>query len=178
MPTDSPFVLKLNDSIELRLHTINDADREWEMLSMNMEFLGRWVDWAQPTYVAGDVRRDMAGNLPKFESGEMYAMGIYVDGELAGNVDIRDIVQDKTAEVGYLLAKNFVGKGLVTKSLRALMEYVQKQHGVKTFFLNTYADNIASKKVAERLGFTLINEDLAENGRLESHFVKQVSPSN
>lgn len=102
----------------------------------------------------------------------MYAMGIYVDGQLVGNVDVRDIVNGQSAEVGYLLAEAFTGRGIVTKSMTALMDYVQKKHDMRKFYLNTYADNEASKRVAERLGFALASESLADNGRVEAHYEK------
>lgn len=175
MSASSPFALTVDECIELRLHTIDDADNEWALLAKNKEFLNRWVDWATPEYCAADVRRDMADNLSKFKSGEMYAMGIYVNGNLAGNVDIRDVIDGKTAEVGYLLSEYQTGKGLVTKSLAVLMEYVQRKHSIKTFSLNTYSDNEASKNVAKRLGFEKISEHKTENGKVEYSYEKSVN---
>lgn len=166
--------LAVDDHIELRLHTVEDADEEWRFLSENMQFLSQWVDWAQPTYTAADVRRDMGENLSKYQVGEMYVMGIYIDDELVGNVDIRDIVDGDSAEVGYLLGEAHTGKGIVTRSMQTLMDYVQDKHNVPTFYLNTYSDNEASIRVAERLGFKLKNKTETSEGRLESHYVRTV----
>lgn len=170
----SSLLLKVDSEIELRLLTLDDVSEEWQLLTESIDYLKQWVDWAQPTYTADDMRRDMANNVAKYEAGEMYAMGIYVSKKLVGNVDIRDIVDGESAEVGYFLKKSHTGRGIATKSTRVLIEYVQEKHKVQTFYLTMYAGNDASKNVAERLGFHMVNQSLADNGRQEVRYQKTV----
>lgn len=168
-----PLVLAVDDSVELRLQTVDDAEIEWSLVSANLEYLSKWVEWATPDYTFTQVQSDMADNLSKFESGQMYAMGIYVNDELVGNVDVRNIEDGKSAEVGYLLAESFTGRGIMTKCVQALMNFAQAKHDIRTFYLNTYIDNQASRKLAERLGFVLKSDHRAANGKTECYCEKK-----
>lgn len=169
------LTLTVDDHVELRLHTVNDAEREWQFIFENLTFFGQWVNWATPSYGKDDVRRDMEGNLAKYKSGQMYAMGVYYDDELMGNVDVRDIVPSGAAEIGYMLAEKFTGHGLAPKCMQVLMDYVQEKHNIRQFYLHTYADNRASIRVAEKLGFTLDATLTREQGKEERRYVKTVT---
>ncbi len=174
--TKTPFILKVDDWIELRLQTLDDADEQWQLLTKTIDYLSKWVDWAQPTYTEADMRRDIAANVAKYEAGNMYAMGVYFDKKLVGNVDVRDITDGGSAEVGYFLEESYTGRGIATKSAQALMDYVQTKHNVRRFYLSMYTENDASKKVAKRLEFQLVSENTTDNGRSESRYQKDVSP--
>jgi RimJ/RimL family protein N-acetyltransferase len=78
---------------------------------------------------------------------------ILFDGQVAGNIVCWE--QDGEREVGYWVGKEFWGKGIATK---ALAEFLNQ---VKTRPLVAYVakHNVASRRVLEKCGFTLIKED-------------------
>jgi len=57
-------------------------------------------------------------------------------------------------EIGYHIAKNYTGNGYATEALRAFLHPVMKQLGIPMIYGICLADNIASRRVLEKCGFT------------------------
>ena len=78
---------------------------------------------------------------------------ILVDGQVAGNVG--SFEQFGEREVGYWLGKDLWGKGVATKALRAFLEEV----GGRPLYAHVVKDNLASRRVLQKCGFTICGED-------------------
>ena len=59
------------------------------------------------------------------------------------------------AEMGYWLRERFLKKGIVTRSARCLIGRAFRNLGLNRISLRIAVGNSESRKVAERLGFTL-----------------------
>jgi RimJ/RimL family protein N-acetyltransferase len=62
---------------------------------------------------------------------------------------------DGEVEIGYGLAAPYRGQGIGTDAVRALVAWVSEQPGVRRIVAETDATNTASRRLLERLGFTL-----------------------
>jgi len=60
-----------------------------------------------------------------------------------------------TVEIGYGLAPAFRRRGLGTAAVRDLLEWVEAQEGVTRVTARIEATNVASRRLVERLGFTV-----------------------
>lgn len=58
-------------------------------------------------------------------------------------------------ETGYWIRSSCAGKGFMTEAVNAITQYAFKQLGVKRITITCDTDNIRSKKIPERLGFSL-----------------------
>jgi ribosomal-protein-serine acetyltransferase len=58
-------------------------------------------------------------------------------------------------ETGYWIRKSYAGLGLMTEAVNAITQYAFKQLSVKRITITCDKDNIRSKKIPERLGYTL-----------------------
>ncbi|KAK1184202.1 GNAT family protein [Streptomyces sp. NBS 14/10] len=87
------------------------------------------------------------------DAGRIY--GIWVNGELVGGVLFRtmDLAQG-TAEVGCWLEPSAVGKGLVTRAARVIIDWAIEERGIHRVEWRAAAGNRASVAVAQRLGMT------------------------
>ncbi len=65
------------------------------------------------------------------------------------------IEERQEVEVAYLLDKNYWGQGLATEAARAILEYGFKSLGLSRLICLIDPQNVASQKVAERIGMTL-----------------------
>ncbi len=61
-----------------------------------------------------------------------------------------------TVELGYRLRTSAWGKGYATEGSRALIRTGFTEHGVQRVFATTYQDNLASRRVMEKAGLTLV----------------------
>ena len=58
------------------------------------------------------------------------------------------------AEIGYSIGSAFEGRGIITRAAAALTELGFGEHGVHRVVIQAGVDNVRSRAVPERLGFT------------------------
>jgi RimJ/RimL family protein N-acetyltransferase len=75
-------------------------------------------------------------------------------GELIGLVDVKNIDWDCfKAEIGYFVDLNYEGRGLTSKALGMVVDYIRKMYPLKQLLCRVASVNIASRQVAIRNGF-------------------------
>ena len=80
-------------------------------------------------------------------------------GLLPWNIDRRDEV-----EVAYTIARNFRGKGLATEAARAILNYGFESLNLTRLICLIDPENVASQKVAEKIGMKFEKESRDEVG--------------
>ncbi|MCG8528061.1 MAG: GNAT family N-acetyltransferase [Opitutales bacterium] len=63
-----------------------------------------------------------------------------------------------SVELGYTIEPAYRRKGYAKESAIAMMEWANCEHGVKEFFLTISPDNTPSLKLAETMGFNVVEE--------------------
>lgn len=143
----------------------DQADQIFELTDQNREYLGQFLPW--PPYVKSvdDSRKHIEETIQKRIEGISYTYGIEVDGIIAGDVSIRNLNEaEKTPEIGYWMAPDYAGKGLMTKAVQALTDYGLKSLGLEKIIIRADPANIGSNKVAEKAGYTQVGKDI-EHGK-------------
>ncbi|MCK5739582.1 GNAT family N-acetyltransferase [bacterium] len=110
------------------------------------------VDQFPFPYSIEDARNWLAGPA-KIESNIIF--GIERSNEIIGVVGVhaQDDIHAKTAEVGYWLAEPFWGRGIMTETVRAVMEYALGNGDWVRFQASVFSSNCASARVLEKCGF-------------------------
>jgi RimJ/RimL family protein N-acetyltransferase len=75
-------------------------------------------------------------------------------GEAVGAVELRPA--DDGAEVSYLVAPQLRGQALAPHALDAFLGWARRELSLRRALLNCHVENVASQRVAEKCGFTLI----------------------
>lgn len=78
-------------------------------------------------------------------------------------------------ELGYRLRRAAWGKGYATEGSRALIRRGFVAQGVRRVFATTYQDNLASRRVMEKLGMTLVRRFRVSPADLAAHGTYQVT---
>ncbi len=74
--------------------------------------------------------------------------------QFIGQVSIYNLEEDsKTCELGYFITKEQTSNGYATETLRAIVKYCFEELNRNSIRLRIKPDNIASKRVAEKVGF-------------------------
>lgn len=79
------------------------------------------------------------------------------DGTIAGRVNLV-CVEDREAELGYRIGRDFAGRGLATDAVRQVCELAIAEYGLKRLRAATTMDNHGSRTVLLRNGFTVVGE--------------------
>jgi RimJ/RimL family protein N-acetyltransferase len=95
--------------------------------------------------------------------GRNFSCGIWVEGRLVGQVDcVYDYNSTTSIELGCWIIAEFQGQGIVYESCEWLLDYCFTRRNVKVAWLRVAHDNIASRRLAAKLGFHPVGEPLPE----------------
>ena len=73
-------------------------------------------------------------------------------------------------EIGYVIAKDYWGMGLAAEAVLAVIEYGFTNLGLEAFGIAHFAENIASRRVAEKCGFMYIETGKYYSKQLDKHY--------
>jgi len=76
----------------------------------------------------------------------------------------------KAKEIGYMVAKDYWGRGLATEAVKFIVEYGFNTLGLDAFGIAHFAENVQSRRVAEKCGFTYIETGVYFAKQLNKHF--------
>jgi ribosomal-protein-serine acetyltransferase len=142
----------LGDGAELRLLELRHAPDYHKLVCENLARL-YWLS-AEPT--AQDSYQRVRAGLQRLVDGAGIEGGIFDHGRLCGVVGLFRIdTGQQTGEIGYWIARDAEGRGLVTRSCRAVLRHGFEDLGLQRIELRCGATNRRSIAVAERLGFQL-----------------------
>lgn len=85
------------------------------------------------------------------------AFAIRINGKPIGSIGVfpQTDIHAKNAEMGYWLAEEYWGMGIVTKAVKLVVEYGFKTFDIDRIFARPYGTNIASQRVLEKAGMNL-----------------------
>jgi ribosomal-protein-serine acetyltransferase len=146
------FPLQVGDGIELRRLRPDDAAAVFEVVTANRERLAPWMPWAN-TPTVEDQRAWLERVTADPE--DLDGLGLFVDGRYVGGAGIhgRDAFAIG-AELGYWIDAAYEGRGIVTRAVRALIDVCFGDLGVHRVAIRAGVENLRSRAIPERLGFT------------------------
>ena len=112
--------------------------------------------------------------MKQFSDNNGFQAGIWYDGSLAGVIGFHKIDwNNKSTSIGYWLGNDYVGLGLMTKSVEAFVDYALKELQLNRVEIRAAVENVKSRAIPERLGFQ--EEGLIRQAEwLYDHYVDHV----
>ena len=155
-PIGGMFQLAVDDDIVLVLAEERHAEVMNELIVRNQARLARWEPWAELPATLDGTRAYIRAALEDFVRGRQISTIIAVDGgrRLVGRCGIRINQYASSGDIGYWIDSEFEGRGITSRSARALIGSVFTELGLSKVELRTSIANQRSRAVAERLGFT------------------------
>jgi RimJ/RimL family protein N-acetyltransferase len=119
------------------------------------EFIGRHITLPDAVTDLASSRAVLQAYAEKAATDSGRICGIWTGGTLVGGVLFRRMdLEHGTAEAGCWLEPSAVGKGLVTRAARVIIDWAVEERGVHRVEWLVSARNSASIAVARRLGMT------------------------
>ncbi len=102
---------------------------------------------------------------------ENETFAITIDGKAIGSIGVfrQGNIHRQTAELGYYIAEEYWGKGIMTEAVKQICKYVFEKSDIIRIYAEPFAYNAASCRVLEKAGFqyegTLRNNAI-KNGKV------------
>lgn len=152
----SERTLKLDDGIEIRWLRTDDADKVYECTVRNREHLSPWMTWIDGVAERSDTYKFLRSAEKEALERTSFKAGIWRDRTMLGAIDLHDIDwHNRHASIGYWLDSDSTGQGIMTRAVRALVKFAFETLGLYRIEIHVATANLPSRRIPERLGFTL-----------------------
>jgi ribosomal-protein-serine acetyltransferase len=146
------FRFGLGDTRELRVLEDGDAYELYAVIEANREHLARWLPWA-PTQTLDGTRAFIAHTRKQLSGNDGFQCAILDAGRIIGCVGFHRVDwANRGTSIGYWLAEREQGRGTMTLSVRALIDWAFEGWALNRVEIRAAVDNAASRAVLRRLG--------------------------
>ena len=121
------------------------------------------------------IRASQPDDLP--DTARIFA--IEVDGMACGAIGIfpQSDVHQKNAEIGYWLAEEYWGRGIVTAAVKQTVEYGFSTYDINRIYARPFSSNRASQRVLEKAGMkpeARLEKSIVKNGLLQDELIYSI----
>ena len=155
--------------IQIRKWELADAKDLATALS-NRKILDNLRDGLPYPYTEQDGKDFIAAMLAADEN-STFAFAITLDGKVIGSIGAfrQENIHKHTAELGYYIAEEHWGKGIMTEAVKQLCDYVFTHTDMIRIYAEPFAYNIGSQRVLEKAGFQYegtLRNNAVKNGKI------------
>lgn len=169
--------------ITLRPYREDDAPQIHEAVAESRQQLRPWVNWVDDMATLDDCRDYCLRCAARWTLRTDLSLGIFetASGRYLGGAGLHDPNWALRAfEIGYWVRQSAASHGYVTEAVRVLAQFALDDLDARRIEITCDADNHASRRVAERAGFTLEgtlrNTVLGQEGNLKDSLVYAIIP--
>ena len=149
------FYKRVNDRIELRLLQLNDAEELFALTDANHVYLRVWLPWLDAINSVTDTKKFIESTLEAIANKRSFVAAICHEDLIVGLIGYNHIdSQNRIGYIGYWLAENERGKGIMTTSCQAMIDYGFTTLNLNRLVIACATENKASRAIPERLGFS------------------------
>jgi ribosomal-protein-serine acetyltransferase len=148
------FIYPITDRHELRLLKIADAAELFALVETNRAYLKQWLPWLDSTTTIADSQTFIQSTLQQFAGNQGFVAAIYADRKIVGIIGFNRLEwMNRIGYIGYWLAADAQGKGLMTNACKAIVNYAFSTMKLNRLVITCASDNQRSRSIPERLGF-------------------------
>lgn len=148
---------------------MEDADR-LAIIANNQKIADCLRDGFPHPYSIDDARQFIL--LARQEGNNSRLFAIEINGAVAGSIGayLKENVHRKNAELGYYLAEEYWGKGIMPNAIRRMTQYLFENFDINRIYAQPFARNTGSRKALEKAGFRL--EAFLKNSIIKNNIVQ------
>ena len=114
---------------------------------------------------------DFISSMLSANEDETFAFAITLDDKVIGSIGVfrQQNIHRQTAEMGYYIAEEHWGKGIMTDAVKQICEYVFKNSDILRIYAEPFAYNTGSCRVLEKAGFQYegtLRNNAVKNGKV------------
>ena len=165
------FQIEIDKQLQLKLLHVSDAESLFVLTDANRAHLKEWLPWVDYTQTVVDSQKFIEQALQQFAQNKGFQAGIFYNDALVGMIGLHEINwSNRSTAIGYWLAEEAVGNGIMTKATRAVLTYVFEFLKLNRVDIRAASGNVRSQAIPKRLGF--VHEGTLRQAEwLYDHFV-------
>jgi ribosomal-protein-serine acetyltransferase len=145
--------IQVSEDLELRVLEESDAEAVHRLVEENRASLAPWMPWARDQDL-DRTRNFIRTSRGRFERNDGFEAALIAGGALAGCAGFPGVDWvARATSVGYWLAEEHQGRGLMTRAVQALIDHAFGEWDLHRVEIRAAAGNRRSRAIPERLGF-------------------------
>lgn len=141
--------------ISLLLPEKDQAHALFQVVEADRDELRKWMPWTDDTKSERAEAKFIKYIQGRMVEGKVFMLTIAMDGVPVGMIDFHNIDHaDRHAEVGYWLSSRVQGRGIMTRSLKLMIDHGFKSMGLHKILIQVDSVNHKSDAIPKRLGFS------------------------
>ena len=150
------FRIQFRPDAALVLLEERHAAEIYQVVNRDRDYLSEFLPWVDMTHSPADIAQFIRRALEQFARNEGFHAGILLGQRICGFIGLKPIDWlNKKVEIGYWLAEDCQGKGLMTDACRAVIDYAFAQWKLHRVEIRVAVGNRKSSAIPQRLGFAL-----------------------
>jgi ribosomal-protein-serine acetyltransferase len=145
--------LWIAEGAELRLWEAGDAAELTAVIAADRDYLATWLPWAE-THGFQDSVEFLDLKRLQVEANDGFEVAIVLDGRIAGGIGFHRVDWvNRSTSIGYWLAADAQGRGLMTAAVATLLDHAFFEWELHRVIIEVIVGNERSQAIPERLGF-------------------------
>lgn len=162
--------LDISPELTLRSFDRADAAELFAVVDQNRAYLRPWLSWVDVTLKPEHSLAFIEDSLRQTEEQQGIALGIFLEGKIIGSIGMY-LWQHalRKAQIGYWIAREQQGKGLMTQCLRPFIDFLFHQLGLNKIEIHFVPTNTRSAVIAEKFQAKIegiLRDSYLSNGKL------------
>lgn len=149
------MTISIDENIRLELISEQHTSGLFEAVDANRMHLSRYLPWVKHMRSEEDARGHVENCVALYNQGKELGFVIIAGETIIGRIGLQYINRsNNNASIGYWLAKDWEGRGIISNACREIMTYGFKSLGLHRIEIRAAVENKKSRAVAERLHCT------------------------
>jgi [ribosomal protein S5]-alanine N-acetyltransferase len=164
------------EGVKLRPWSFSDA-HQLAIIANNRNISDNLRDGFPFPYSINDANNWLSMVIPVNDPPRFFAI-IYED-HLCGSIGIvtKEDIYRKNVEIGYFLAEEYWGRGIITKAIKVATSYSFAKFDIIRVYAEPFSDNTGSRRALEKAGFkceALFIKNVFKNGVIKDSCIYSI----
>jgi ribosomal-protein-serine acetyltransferase len=146
--------LYISEEVELQLLNLSHRDELFCLVDKNREHLRKWLPWVDANRSSTDTESFIKSAINQHESKKGPQYVVFYNAAMCGVCGFHPFdIANKISSIGYWLSHAYSGKGIMTISVKTLLEAGFNEYDLNRIEIACATGNARSRAIPERLGF-------------------------
>ncbi len=149
------MTINIDENISLEFINASHSQAVFDIANDSRDYLREWLIWVDEMQSVEFIENYIKESAQRKSDGSAFAFVIIDNEKVVGRIGIYKINNiNKIGEIGYWIAENQQGKGIVTKCCKGLINFCFNELHLNRIEIICGTENYKSQIIPQRLGFT------------------------